>query len=213
MATITDIRSVSRGSQRRRLFVDGDEWRAVPDIVARDLALDAGQDHDLAVLDAALLEAEHTRAWERALRLLDYRERGSEELRRRLADDGYRDAVVDDALARATELGFLADERFADMLARSLAEGRLLGRARVALALRAKGVDEDVIDAALERCCDPDGELDRARRLAVRLVRTCRGEPRRLAARLVAKGYSNEFAWRVARETCRDASGDAGAGE
>lgn len=205
MPDITDIRLGPRGSRRRRVYIDGEEWRALPAEVVRDIGLRVGQQVEPTVLDQRIAESEPARAWERALRLLNYRERGSGELHRRLTEDGYLERVVGETVSRAADLGFVDDRRFADGLVRLLVDGKHLGRRRVAAQLSAKGVSEELIAELLESCCSPEDEHARAVALATRLSPRCRNEPDRLAARLISKGYATRVALRAATAVCEAA--------
>lgn len=205
MPDITDIRLSPRGSRRRRVYVDGEEWRALPAEVVRDIGLRVGQQLEPAAFDERIAESESGQAWERALRLLNYRERGSAELHRRLAEDGYSERVVGETVSRAADLGFVDDRRFADGLVRLLVDEKHLGRRRVAAQLSAKGVSEELIAELLESCCSPEDEHARAVALATRLSPRCRNEPDRLAARLISKGYATRVALRAATAVCEAA--------
>ena len=65
-------------------------------------------------------------------RFLEARPRSTDEVRRRLGEAGYRGDLVEGAIARLTELGFLDDAGFA----RSWVESRDRARPRGARALR-----------------------------------------------------------------------------
>lgn len=199
MSEITDIRVGPRGSRRRRVYIDGEEWMVLPAEVLKDLGLRTGSLVDTAELAERLPESLRAQAWERTLKLLGFRERGTAELRRRLADDGYPPEAVEDALNRAVDLGFLDDERFADALARGLVNSRKLGRKRVRGELAAKGVGDELADRLMDRYCSPDDDrqraLEQARRLAARGV----SDRQRLTARLVAKGFDTGVAIDAAR--------------
>ncbi len=84
-----------------------------------------------------------------AARFLEVRSRSREEVRRRLRDAGYRSELVEAALDRLSDLGFLDDAAFA----RSWVESRDRARPRGARALRAElrrlGVAEADVEAAL----------------------------------------------------------------
>jgi regulatory protein len=101
-----------------------------------------------------------------ALRFLEARSRSEAEVRRRLTQAGYRQALVDGALARLGELGVLDDEAFA----RQWVESRDRARPRGASALRRelvlRGVGREVIEGALDE--RPDSDEDAARRLLER---------------------------------------------
>lgn len=202
MPEITDIRPGARGSHRRRLYIDGEEWRPLPIEVVRDLGLRVGQPVETAALEADIAESEPPQAWGRVLRLLNYRDRGSDELLRRLSDDGFSPETAADAVSRAAELGFVDDRRFAEALARHLVQGKRLGRRRVASQLAAKGVSEELVAELLEDACGPEDEAARASDAAARLVAACRNAPDRVARRLVAKGFDTGIAWRAAKAAC-----------
>lgn len=207
MAEITEIRVGSRGSRARRVYLDGVEWAVLPAEVVRELGLRVGQQIEQDTLAERVIAAAPGQAWQRVLKLLNLRERGSEELRRRLRDDGYDADAAESAVARAIDLGFVDDRRFAEALGRALSHGKRQGRRRVARELAAKGVDEELAATVLENCCDEESERGRAERLARSLVQRCRHEPARVASRLVSRGYESGLAWRVAREACEATEG------
>ena len=84
-----------------------------------------------------------------AARFLELRSRSVAEVRRHLATARYPDSLAEDAIARLVELGVLDDEAFA----RAWVESRDRARPRGAQILRRelvlKGIDRDVIAAAL----------------------------------------------------------------
>jgi len=88
-------------------------------------------------------------AWAAALRLLARRDYGSDELRRRLLDQGFPAEAVEAAIARGSELGYLDDARHVERLSRAfVATGRAVGP-RLAQELRRRGLPENLIRAAL----------------------------------------------------------------
>ncbi len=107
-------------------------------------------------------------------------------------------------LDRFSEVGLVDDASFAEAWVESRHAGRGLGRRALAHELRQRGVDDELIEAALTNL-DPDTEAASARALVTaRLPSTRRLEPntsiRRLVAMLVSKGYSQGLALRVVRE-------------
>lgn len=211
MAEVTDIRT-ARGTRRQRVYLDGSEWRSVPAEVVRDIGLRVGQQSEPGELESRIEESEPSQAWERALRLLNFRDRGSGELERRLTDDGYGPDVVADVVLRARELGFIDDRRFAEGLARSLADGKRQGRRRVAAGLAAKGVSDELAADVLASYCDEETEHERALSLARKLDGGRGMEVPRLASRLVSRGFSSALAYGVAKQVVqeRDTPSDEG---
>jgi len=116
--------------------------------------------------------------------------------------------VPDDAAARVldrlTEVGLLDDEAFAHAWVETRHAGRGLARRALAHELRKRGVEDEVVDEAVEQL-EPDREAETARALVRRrLPSTRRLEPqvrmRRLAGLLARKGYPGGLAMRVVRE-------------
>jgi regulatory protein len=200
VALLDDIRSPRRGSRARVLHIDGEPWRTTSLEVVRDLDLRAGLVIETAELGSLIDAAEPVRARERALRLLAYRDRASEELRARLVQDGYAPDVAEAVVADLLRVGLLDDTRFADSMVRVLATVRGYGRTRVRRELPARGVDPSISTAALAEHLSDDDEAASALRLARAFAARPGADVGRLAARLVRKGFRPALALSVARE-------------
>lgn len=95
---------------------------------------------------------------EAAARFLEARSRSVAEVRRRLTTAGYRAELIEEAIARLTELGMLDDEAFARSWVESRDRARPRGERALANELRVKGVDRDTVVAALEARRDAASE-------------------------------------------------------
>ena len=190
------ITDVKRGSRTCTLAFDGETVRTTSRDVVRTVELSPGEYPEPSVVIAQVEEAEPAVALERALRLLNYRERSVAEMRARLLDDGYPVNVIDGLIARFLGLQLLDDSRYAACLVRSK---RLAGwgRSRIFLALRAKGVSQEVSDRALDD--DSESEFDRALVIALRRPPVDRAGVEKTLARLVRKGFTFDVALRAAR--------------
>ncbi len=102
-------------------------------------------------------KADRTDPWPTALRILTGRDYSQAELHRRLIEKGFEPALVDDALRRCLELGYLDDARYALNRATSLmTRGRAVGH-RILADLRQHGVSKEVACRALDKAreaCD-----------------------------------------------------------
>lgn len=125
------------------------------------------------------------------------------EQRAKLSDRGYEPAIIDGAIARASELGAIDDAAFARawVADRGLARGYSVSRLRQEL--RRRQVPQPLIDGALAQLDGRDDlavatELARAR--AQRMPATLEPEAlaRRLLGFLARRGYSEALARRVA---------------
>lgn len=121
-------------------------------------------------------------------------------LRKRNVPEEAAEAV----LSRFTDAGLIDDVAFARAWVSSRHAGRGLARRALAAELRRRGVDDDVVNDAIETLA-PEEEVETARRLVARKMAATRGldptvRTRRLAGMLARKGYSAGLAFRVIRE-------------
>jgi len=153
---------------------------------------------------------------EAALRFLEARQRSVAEVRRRLSQAGYREALVTAAIERLADLGILDDEAFTAAWVESRDRARPRGERALRRELAVKGVDRSLVDEAMtarrpEPGGDGDPDLPAAERLLARnaskLARV--GDPRvrrqRAYALLVRNGFDSEIAARLAASTLGEA--------
>lgn len=127
---------------------------------------------------------------ERALRLLARRDYSRSELARKLAGESNASHQLEDTLDTLSAQGLLSDSRYA--LSRSHSRSKTLGNARLAGELRAKGVADELVSAALASIED---ELSRAQRIWQRKFGqwpTTVEEYARQARFLAARGFARE---------------------
>jgi regulatory protein len=136
--------------------------------------------------------------------------RSRSELSAKLARKGVPDDVAGRLLDRFEQVGLVDDQAFARAWVQSRQPGKGLARRALAVELRRKGVDDEVARTALDEL-DPDDELETARLLVRRKLRTAASLPRdtavrRLTGMLARKGYPAGTCFRVVREEL-DAAG------
>lgn len=136
------------------------------------------------------------------LRLLTARARTRAELHGQLAKRGYPDDVSAAVLDRLSAVGLIDDADFAEQWVQSRRAKAGKSRRALAAELHTKGVDGDVITAALAGI-DAGAERDRAEQLVRAKLRreTLSGDDARVMRRLVAmlarRGYSQNLACEV----------------
>jgi SOS response regulatory protein OraA/RecX len=142
---------------------------------------------------------------------------GAPKTRQQLADVLERKEVppevAEAVLDRFTEVGLIDDAAFAAAWVSSRQSGRGLARRALASELRAKGVDGEVVAAAVAEI-DPQDEWDSARRLVQRRAPSMRRldrvtAERRLVGMLARKGYGGGLAGIVVREALDELGADA----
>lgn len=115
--------------------------------------------------------------------------------------------IVKRVIARLRELRYLDDARYARQFATQRSEGRKQGRFRIQRELRARGVADANIAAALDETASKDDEADTVRQLIARKLKTHRGPlDQRKVASLYASLLRRGFAGDVVRRELRAAS-------
>nr|WP_206745569.1 regulatory protein RecX [Jatrophihabitans sp. GAS493] len=117
---------------------------------------------------------------------------------------GVPQAAADVVLDRFVELGLIDDAAYADMVVRAQHAERGLSRRAVAMSLRKRGVSDSDAEVALT-AIDAESEMEAARRLAEKKLRSLRGldlatQQRRVFGLLARRGYSPSLAARICRE-------------
>jgi regulatory protein len=140
------------------------------------------------------------------------RARSRSELADKLRSKNVPDDVATRLLDRFEEVGLVDDEAFARSWVESRQAGKGLARRALAQELRRKGVDDEVAREVLDEV-DPDDEVEAARQLVRRKLRTVarldsQVATRRLAGMLARKGYPAGVAFRVVREELDAAGAD-----
>jgi regulatory protein len=140
------------------------------------------------------------------LRLLTARSRTRSELGGQLAKRGYPDEVAATVLNRLAAVGLIDDADFAEQWVRSRRARAGKGKRALAAELRTKGVDDDLIAAALDGI-DAGAERLRAEQLVEqKLRREALADAddtkvmRRLVGMLARRGYNQSMAVAVVNE-------------
>ena len=151
---------------------------------------------------AELSREEQARAL--CLRLLTARARTRAELTGQLTKRGYPDDVSAQVLDRLADVGLVDDADFAEQWVRSRRLNAGKGKRALAAELRTKGVDNEVITAALADI-DAGAERERAEQLVddklrrERLADDDAKLARRLVGMLARRGYSQTMAFDVVK--------------
>jgi regulatory protein len=113
------------------------------------------------------LQAEDARevAMQKALRFLGYRARSMQEVRLNLEKNEIPEAAIEFTLQRLKENGLLNDQEFAQTWVENRNTFRPRSRRALAMELRHKGLDDEVVQEVLDNNVDEDAlALDAARK-------------------------------------------------
>ena len=145
------------------------------------------------------------RTFQRAVKLLAAKPRSIAELRERLLEKAWtNEEMVDAALAKLKEYGYLNDERFAYGYASYKVRQKPVGRTRLARDLQMKKVSRETANEALDLVFQETSEeelIERAlkKRLALRGRPTTRAESKSLFDHLLRQGFSTDLVIRKVR--------------
>lgn len=128
-------------------------------------------------------------AKKKALSLLERRDYGSEELRRKLVEKGFDEADAESAVSLMVEYGFINDESYACAVARHYA-AKGCGRARVKEELRRRYVPRELWETALDELPEQDGTVEALLRSRLRGKEDDPDAVRRASAALLRRGFS-----------------------
>ncbi|MCB9457532.1 MAG: RecX family transcriptional regulator [Anaerolineaceae bacterium] len=186
---ITALEVQKRDKQRVNIYLDGEYAFSLSLIEAAKL-------HKGQVLSEELiaeLRDEDTilRAVDTAAHFLGYRPRSMAEVRQNLADKGFSPSVIETALGRLVERGYVDDLAFARYWVQNRSTFRPRSQQALRYELRQKGVTEDHIQAALTDLDELSLAYEVARQRASRLRHPTREDFRKkLGGLLQRRGFS-----------------------
>ena len=202
---ISKIEVQKRRPNRRSIFLDGDFFCGVDEEVLAGLDLKVGSEVDEDEIAGILGAEERLKARHYALNLLSYRMRSRRELETRMARKRFPKDTVFEVIEDMEEVGLVDDLEFAKSWIRTRMS--LNPRSFYALKreLRAKGVDEEVCESALNELKSEYDEKAIALSIARRRMEALKGlDPRdvrrRMAGYLSRRGFSYDVAkWAMAQ--------------
>ncbi|KAA1420638.1 regulatory protein RecX [Mumia zhuanghuii] len=130
--------------------------------------------------------------------------RSRAELAAQLARRNVPDEIAEQMLDRFEAVGLVDDEEFAQLWVRSRQQTRGLAGRALALELRRKGIDDEIVRDTIDTI-DPESEEAAARAVVRKKLRAMRNvdeqvKIRRLVGALGRKGYGPGLAYRIVRE-------------
>ncbi len=152
---ITDI--AKKKGTRWQVDVDDAYWYILDAELILSYGLKTGLEVDEEFLAEVKEAAERRKARERAFYLLEGREHSKKELVDKLCRSVSYEIAEETAL-HMEELGLIHEDAYARRLAEYLINVKKRGERRVRMEMRQKGLDEELIDAAID-AVQPDEEL------------------------------------------------------
>lgn len=147
--------------------------------------------------------------YDAAIKILRRRAHSLHEMKQALERRCRDESLVKKVMARLKSAGLIDDARYASQFARQRTEGRKQGQFRVARDLRARGVPDRHIQAALEEVAHVTDEAALVRQRIERKLRSRRGEINKkelasLYGSLLRAGFSADIVRRELRSITRE---------
>ena len=145
-------------------------------------------------IDEMVYEDEIRKAFNRALHYLGFRMRSEFEVKQKLLELGYGEAVVLEAIVKLKHLGFLNDETFSEALLQTQIRSSGKGPKAIQQELRKKGIGKELQEKVLNSYSEQE-QLQIATKLAEKAANSNRSiAPAQLKQKiqnaLLGKGYS-----------------------
>jgi regulatory protein len=147
--------------------------------------------------------------YDAAIKILMRRAHSVSEMKKALIRRTADEDLIQKVIARLKQNGYIDDARYAKQFARQRTEGRKQGKFRIARDLRARGVPDRHIEAALEEASQNTDEAAVVRQRIERKLRSFRGEldDRKLASlyrSLLRAGFSADVVRRELRSLTKE---------
>lgn len=205
--TITRLSQQRKNPGRISVFIDGSFAFGLHRDVLLTYPIAKGEVLSAERQRLLLDEDERQRAKSRALSLLSYRARSSDELKKRLSRDGFSSSAAEEAVDRMRELGYVDDHAFAREYAEARFRNKGYGPSRIRRELQRRGVGRSIIDQALSAdVFREDQMLEQARAHAQKRMARLERDPdavkrkKKLHDYLMRRGFTSAVIWRVIDE-------------
>jgi regulatory protein len=202
---ISDIKVQKRNRHRYSVFVDGRFSFSLDENTLQREGIHIGRSIEQREIDGMVLKDEFFRARDYGYLLLSYRDRSEREFRKRLMGKGFHPDVVGEVLAYFIDQGLVDDRAFTEKWIDGVLLGRPMGGMRIRRELRAKLVDDDIIDEAISSKLDRDTEYRLACRAAEKKLRALEGyetgtAKRRFLRYLQGRGFPFDIIHELVKE-------------
>ena len=177
----------------------------VPGALLRERPVKVGESIEPVLYREYIARRGYPHAMERAVKLLSMRDHSEGELREKLYQAGYPDAVIDQVIDKLEIMNLVDDENFAESWVESRAHRH--GRKRLEQEVTRKGVARDTARRAVSTLTDEDQLQDAVRLVGKFLARTHgdmdRSLYQRTLAMLARHGYDADIARKAIESIAR----------
>lgn len=206
MKEITKIEIQKKNKDRYSIYIDGEYSFGIYENVLIKYGLKKGMKIEEDFLEDVLKKEEQECANNYGLRLLNFKMRTEQEIRRKMKEKEYTEDVVDTTIEYLYYLNYLNDEEYANKFIKDKSNLKNMGKERIKRELYAKGIDKEIINDQIEDLVDDDDEYEKATEMAIKKLETTyknddkNAQYRKLGGFLQRKGYSMNIVFKILKE-------------
>lgn len=194
MPIITKITQGKKNPERYNIFLEEKFAFSVDETVLVRYQLTKGKELDQWTIEEINFEDEVRKAFNKSLDFLSFRMRSENEVRQKLKDKEYGEAVIDEAIKKLYTLNFLDDRAFSEALMRTQMKSAKKGPKAIQQDMQKKGIDKQVQKDVLASYSDEE-QLELAKGIAEKIAdkeqtKTPRQIEQKISDTLMRKGYS-----------------------
>lgn len=194
MPVITRIGRQKNNNERYNLYLDEKYAFSLDEAVLIKYQLSKGKVIEEFTLDEIVFDDEVRKAFNKAINFLSYRMRSEYEVKQKLLQNEYGEAVILEAIRKLYEYGFLNDESFTKALVETQKKNSKKGPTAIRQELKKKGIDKDLQEKVLGNYSEEE-QVDIARTLAEKIInqnqdKTPRQIKQKVQDTLQRKGYN-----------------------
>lgn len=194
MPVITKITRQKKSLDRYNIFLDESYAFSVDESVLIQHQLTKGKVLAEFEMDDVIYEDEVRKAFSAALNYLSYRMRSEQEVKKKLLDAGYGEAVALEAIRKLLEYNYLNDEEFSKALLSTEKKSSKKGPTAIRQSMKQKGISEETQQQVLGTYTEKE-QVEIALALAEKSLRssgqlTPSQQKRKIQDMLMRKGYS-----------------------
>lgn len=206
MGEITKIEHQKKNKERYSIYIDGEYSFGVYENVLIKYRLVKGMIVENDFLEDVLKKEEQECANNYALRLLNFKMRTEDEVKKRMREKEYTEDIIENTVEYLKELKYINDEDYARKFIKDKSKLNNIGVERIKRELYMKGVDPEITKREIEDIIDSDEEYEKAMEIAIKKANTTyknddrNAKYRKLGGFLQRRGYSMDTVMKILKE-------------
>lgn len=159
---ITDIKPQKRKKNRFNLYLDDNFFCSLSEDIIIGSKIEIGQQITKKELEKLIQKDQLDKALNKAIRLLSYRSRTENEIRKKLLEKKFDNKIIAKVIKKLQKMGYLSDQFFIESWIRDRINIKPSGKKLLKIELIKKGIPETKAQKFLEKLVNPKIELQMA---------------------------------------------------